>query len=594
MSKRSALNAPVAVTDAKKAKVDSEARALQEAGKKKAEEARALQEAGKKKVEEAQAFEEEINKLKFEIELRKIFCAGAIVSRQDKEDPEESHFAKILQDSPNIILLIWHETMKEEEWKKHFDTYEEKFKGEAGRLIEDDSRFHWDYLDSTAIVVSLSGNKRKQTKDVPKQCSYKVDLCVSSDELAVEFHIEVLSMNKESDFITNAAKREGPIEWSESVVQWKERTGFDVRFEPFAYSSRQYDSIFLFFTIEWETMKIPATPTHMRKEIVKILPKVFDDVLILAKPEFSVRWKEEILNYLLKAQLKRLTLSRESETELTQLCEGLVTVPIVEVTEQEQIRSLTFELESTKRDLKSASSAAVTLQKELHNKRSHISEIELELANMKGQLIQAKEKIAELSRSAAKVDSDEEGNTPAGASSPKKAKQAACPFDYEKHSYLHQFTGEPVTERQEAQWRVGFQLFRQIRKNRQNELEICKDFIKLYRDWELLEGGGKGRPLKIGPYWEKGFGPRGGVILLGWDKKHFELEFDRMKTAMEEERQWQRQQIDAIYSHCAPTPRKRFERFDKFRNPDLGKALWSYASQFKSDPIGASKALRKE
>ena len=575
MSKRSASNAPVAVTDAKKAKVDSTATWVAE----------------------------------FESELRKIFCAGAIVSRQDKEDPEKSRFAEILRRRPNIILFIWHENIKEKEWKKHFDTYEEKFIRKAGQLIEDDSRFHWEYLDSTAIVVSLSGNKRKQTKDVPKQCSYKVDLCVSSDELAVEFQLEVLSMNKESDFITNAAKREGPIEWSESVVQWKERTGFDVRFEPFAYSSRQYDSIFLFFTIEWETMKIPATPTRMRKEIVKILPKVFDDVLILAKPEFSVRWKEEISNYLLKAQLKRLTLSRESETEQTQLCEGLVTVPIdsstskalpaplsnkrkqtkdplkqcsykvgfsvqteeesamfllnvysmnkesdfilnaakregpiewsesvaqwqertgfeiifaeddyilrqydeinlfftiewetmkipatgmrkeiveilpkvfddvlmlddikpefyvrwkeeilksvlkaqfnsniftpseetehtqlcqglvtvpiVEVTEQEQkrlkaaevfpltqkalhdkIRSLTLELESTKRDLKSASSAAVVLQKELHNKRSHISDIELELANMKGQLIQAKEKIAELSRSAAKVDSD--------------------------------------------------------------------------------------------------------------------------------------------------------------------------------------------
>ena len=154
----------------------------------------------------------------------------------------------------------------------------------------------------------------------------------------------------------------------------------------------------------------------------------------------------------------------------------------------------------------------------------------------------------------------------------------ACPFDYKKHSYLHQFTGEPVSERQEAQFRVGFQHFNHIRKKMgQNEKDICKDFINLYREWELLKGGKGFRPLKIGHYWEKGFAPRGGLIQLGWDKEQFEAEFDRMKKAMEEERRWQLQQIEAIYSHRAPTPRKRF---DKFCNPDLGKGLWSYASRF--------------
>jgi hypothetical protein len=83
---------------------------------------------------------------------------------------------------------------------------------------------------------------------------------------------------------------------------------------------------------------------------------------------------------------------------------------------KEKIKRLTLDnsestakLESVKRDLKSASSAAVTLQKELHNKRSYISGIELssaelqsKFADTKEQLKQAEEKVQQYQSSGSK------------------------------------------------------------------------------------------------------------------------------------------------------------------------------------------------
>ena len=92
----------------------------------------------------------------FEDQLRATFAKyrDAIFSRRDEQKPEENRFAAVLQRRRNIILLIWIETMTDDQWEKHFDTYEEKFIGEAGRLIEMDSRVHWEKLGPCAIVVS--------------------------------------------------------------------------------------------------------------------------------------------------------------------------------------------------------------------------------------------------------------------------------------------------------------------------------------------------------------------------------------------------------------------------------------------------------
>lgn len=109
----------------------------------------------------------------FEDKLRKIFPPKCIVSRRDKDDPEESRFAAILKRSEHVLLFIWHEY---DVCDDLYDDFNEEFKGEAQKLFaEYENIVQWERLDGCAVIVSIKEaskqpvKKRKVTTETTKE-----------------------------------------------------------------------------------------------------------------------------------------------------------------------------------------------------------------------------------------------------------------------------------------------------------------------------------------------------------------------------------------------------------------------------------------
>ena len=89
----------------------------------------------------------------FEDKLRQIFPRGCIVSRRDKEDPEESRFAAILKRKEHVLLFVWHEY---DVCDDLYDDFNEEFKGKAQKLFAEYKNIvHWERLGGGAVIVSI-------------------------------------------------------------------------------------------------------------------------------------------------------------------------------------------------------------------------------------------------------------------------------------------------------------------------------------------------------------------------------------------------------------------------------------------------------
>lgn len=89
----------------------------------------------------------------FEDTLRQIFPRGCIVSRRDKEDPEESYFAQILKRREHVLLFVWHEY---DVCDDLYDDFRGEFKGEAQKLFAEYKNIvHWERLNGGAVIVSI-------------------------------------------------------------------------------------------------------------------------------------------------------------------------------------------------------------------------------------------------------------------------------------------------------------------------------------------------------------------------------------------------------------------------------------------------------
>mgnify|MGYP001296733635 CR=1 FL=1 len=107
-------------------------------------------------------------------------------------------------------------------------------------------------------------------------------------------HLDIFSENERSDFLMNMATRE-KIEWSDGVLQWEEKAGFFICYDPNAWSSRKYDSLSIFFYCKKQYVDEDILAA-MQLQIAKIYPLILDDIFESQDypKQFYRRWREEL------------------------------------------------------------------------------------------------------------------------------------------------------------------------------------------------------------------------------------------------------------------------------------------------------------